>query len=167
MYRLIINSADLHPYLTGEKETPTLDPTALDPTALDPIVAAHLATLRDWRALHTATHPPAHTFADLDPRSQAIYQAIAAAFPGHAIYATGSRVRGAWRSGHPDDPKTAIARRLRKPLESDVDVVAEDVSKEKFRQRVTPIALTFGVQIDRQPPSAHPRIAIPTIGSKP
>lgn len=146
---LMIEGATLAAYLTDDR------------TCLDPHLAPHVATWRAWRDLRAITHPPAATFADLDPRSQTIYQAIAAAFPDHAVYATGSRTRGTWRSGHPTDPKTALAQRLGKSLESDVDVVVAEVSHKTFRETVAPLALAFGVRIDRQPATITPRVAIP------
>lgn len=153
--RFVIDSADLQPYINGEKPLTDLGAT----------VATHVATLRDWQALHAITRPPATTFADLDPRSQAIYRAIAAALPGCPVYATGSRVRGTWRSGAPDDPKTTIAMRLSKSAESDVDVIVLGADNATFRQAVAPVAAAFGVRIDRQPLPAgshlQPQICIP------
>lgn len=146
---LIIEGATLAAYLTDNRVCP------------DPHLAPYVAIWRAWRDLHTVTYPPAVTFADLDARSQAIYQAIAVAFPGCAVYATGSRTRGTWRSGHPTDPKTTLAQQLGKPLESDVDVVVEGIDNRTFRQTIAPIAAAFGARIDRQPPTITPLVAIP------
>jgi predicted nucleotidyltransferase len=149
--RFVIDSATLQPYIDGEQPL----------TDLEPSVAAHVATLRDWQALHAITHPPAATFADLDPRSQAIYRALVAVLPGCRVYATGSRVRGTWRSGAPDDPKTTIAMRLNKSAESDVDVIVLGADNATFLQALAPVASAFGVRIDRQPPTLQPQIPIP------
>lgn len=151
--RFIIDSATLQPYISGERPLSELGAS----------VAAHVVTLRDWQALHIITHPPAVTFADLDPRSQAIYQAIAAALPGCRVYATGSRVRGTWRSGAPDDPKTVIATCLGKPAESDVDVIVFGADNATFCQAVAPVAAAFGVRIDRQPATLQPQIPVPKV----
>lgn len=150
----LIDSATLQPYIDGAPEgfPPLSD--------LEPVVAAHVASVRDWQALQAVTRPPAATFADLDPRSRAIYGAIAAALPGCIVYATGSRVKGSWRSGAADDPKTAIAQRLGKPVESDVDVIVTDIDNATFRQAVTPIAARWGVRIDRQPATTQPQILV-------
>jgi hypothetical protein len=151
MYQFVIDSRVLQPYLAGVRPLVELPPS----------VAAHVMLLRDWQALRAATRPPAVTFADLDPRSQAIYAALAAALPGCTLYATGSRVQGTWRSGAPDDPKTAIARRLGKPLESDVDVVVLGVDNRAFRQAVAPVAARYGVRIDRQPMTITVQVLVP------
>lgn len=154
--RIVIDGAMLQPYLLGNQPL----------TELAPPIAQHVAALLDWQQLRAVTQPVAMTFADLDPRSQAIYRALAAALPGCTLYATGSRVQGTWRSGAADDPKTAIAKRLGKPLESDVDVVALDIDNASFRQAVAPVAAAFGVKIDRQPVSLLPRlVAIPERGA--
>ncbi|MCE7980356.1 MAG: hypothetical protein DYG89_04130 [Caldilinea sp. CFX5] len=150
MYQFVINSADLQPYLVGEKPL----------TELAPAVAAHVANLLNWQQLQVATHPVATAFDELDRRSQAIYRAIAAALPGCTVYATGSRVRGTWRSGAPNDPKTTIAQRVGKPIESDVDVIVIGADNITFRQAVAPVAASFGVRIDRQPPTLHPQILV-------
>ena len=157
MYQFVIDSPDLQPYLEGVRPLEELEPR----------LAVQVADLCDWQALYTPTRPPAATFADLDPRSQAIYRALAAAFPDCTLYATGSRVRGHWRSGHPDDPKTAIAARLGKSLESDVDVVVVTASGaslavKHFRAAVAPIVAVFGVKIDQQPPTIMPLVASPS-----
>ena len=145
----MIDGATLAAYLTDDRICP------------DPHLAPHVATWRAWRDLRAITHPPAATFADLDSRSQTIYQAIAAAFPDHAVYATGSRTRGHWRSGHPTDPKTALAQQLGKSLESDVDVTIIGITANTFRQVTAPLAEKFNVKIDQQPSTTQPQIAIP------
>ena len=150
MYQFVINSADLQPYLAGEKPL----------TELEPAVAAHVANLRDWQQLQVVTRPVATAFDELEQRSQAIYRAIAAALPGCTVYATGSRVRGTWRSGAPDDPKTAIARRVGKPIESDVDVIVIGADNTTFRQAVASVVASFGVRIDCQPSTLQPQILV-------
>lgn len=152
--RFIIDSATLQPYLVGEKPL----------TELEPALAAYVANLCDWQQLQVVTRSVATAFDELDQRSQAIYRAIATALPGCTVYATGSRVKGTWRSGALDDPKTAIARRMGKPIESDVDVIVIGADGEPtgptFRQAVAPVVASFGVRIDRQPPTLHPQILV-------
>lgn len=154
---LLVDGATLQPYLSGEK--PLSD--------LELAVAGQVATLLDWQALDAVTHPLAVTFADLDPRSQAIYRAIAAALPGCTVYATGSRVKGSWRSGAADDPKTAIAARVGKPLESDVDVIVLGVDNGTFWRVVGPVAVAFSVRIDRQPATLYPKVLVVQGGTEP
>lgn len=157
--RFIIDGAVLLPYINDEKPL----------TDLAPVIAAHVALLRDEQALQAVTRSPAATFADLDLRSQAIYRAIGEALSGCVVYATGSRVKGSWRSGAPDDPKTVIATRLGKPAESDVDVIVLGADGERgslwdgptFCQAVAPVAAAFGVRIDRQPATLQPQIPVP------
>lgn len=148
--QIVIDGAILQPYLAGHEAL----------IELAPPIALHVAALLDWQRLRAVTRPVVSSFADLDPRSQAIYCALAAALPDCTLYATGSRVQGTWRSGAADDPKTAIAKRLGKPLESDVDVVALGIDNACFRQAVAPVAAAFGVRIDRQPVSLLPRLVL-------
>jgi len=134
-----VNGVEIAFYLIG-------DGVGLTPP---PALAVYVAHLRDRAALHAPTWPRASTFADLDPRSQSLYRSIRARLPASAeVYATGSRVQGYWRSGRADDAKTALAARLGKPAESDVDVMVRGADVALCRRSMAELADELGVAID-------------------
>lgn len=135
----VVDGAEIAFYLTGAGAGVTPPPA----------LAGYVTYLRDRVALHAPTMPRAATFEDLDPRSQSLYRAIRACLPAQAeVYATGSRVQGYWRSGRADDAKTALAARLGKSAESDVDVMVRGADVVVCRRLLVELAKELGVAID-------------------